>query len=499
MKTIFSFLLVKAIALCVVRGVLAAESYTQVEQLSDPPDQWLKRDKPSPSSIVKFRLAVDASDTKAFEQHVIDLSTPSHPNYGRHMTKDEIDTFLRPPSEVLDSLTSWLRSENVAVDSIEINNNWITFEAPVSRAEHMLKTEFFNYQHNESQTVAIRTLGYSVPDEIRHHVSMIQPTTRFGDPSANKRLFNTGSSSPLPDKDISCGTVVTPKCLRELYGLENTTATPDTRNKLGVAGFLEQYARHADLKHFLETYEPDRADANFSVVSINGGLNEQNSWRQSIEASLDLQYALSIGYHAMATFYTTGGRGPLVPDGEQPNPNASTNEPYLEQLHYLVSLPEQELPAVLTMSYSEPEQSVPAAYATAVCNLFAQLGARGVSVIFSSGDSGPGGGTCSTNDGTSRTRFLPEFPPGCPFVTSVGGVSGVNPERATGFSGGGFSDLFARPSYQDHAVRGFLSQIGSQWKGLYNPNGRGIPDVSAQSSQFVVRDHGLYLHVGGTR
>jgi subtilase family serine protease len=62
---------------------------------------------------------------------------------------------------------------------------------------------------------------------------------------------------------------------------------------------------------------------------------------------------------------------------------------------------------------------VPLDYATEVCNLFAQLGARGSSIMFSSGDDGVGGGSCLTNDGTDTEHFQPNFPASCPFVTTV--------------------------------------------------------------------------------
>lgn len=136
--------------------------------------------------------------------------------------------------------------------------------------------------------------------------------------------------------------------------------------------------------------------------------------------------------------------------------------------------------------------------ANRTCSLFAQLGARGVSVIFSSGDTGVGS-ACQTNDGKNTTRFLPIFPAACPFVTSVGGTRYVQPEVAIGFSSGGFSDRFPRPSYQDAAVTGFLSILGDTWKGLYNPAGRGFPDVAAQSYRFIVVDGGAEIRVGGTR
>jgi hypothetical protein len=49
------------------------------------------------------------------------------------------------------------------------------------------------------------------------------------------------------------------------------------------------------------------------------------------------------------------------------------------------------------------------------------LGARGTSVLFSSGDGGVGDGnpdattqTCITNDGKNRTKFIANFPASCP-------------------------------------------------------------------------------------
>ena len=64
----------------------------------------------------------------------------------------------------------------------------------------------------------------------------------------------------------------------------------------------------------------------------------------------------------------------------------------------------------ITTSYGDEEQTVPHDYATHVCNLFAQLGSRGVTLLFASGDSGVGGGKCLTNDGKNRTAFVPAFP-----------------------------------------------------------------------------------------
>ena len=64
------------------------------------------------------------------------------------------------------------------------------------------------------------------------------------------------------------------------------------------------------------------------------------------------------------------------------------------------------------------------------------------------------------------TRFSPDFPVTCPFVTAVGATQ-VNPGSTVNdpegaceqviFSGGGFSNIFAMPDYQAAAVTSFLT------------------------------------------
>jgi len=160
---------------------------------------------------------------------------------------------------------------------------------------------------------------------------------------------------------------------------------------------------------------------------------------------------------------------------------------------------------VISNSYADDEQTVPKSYAQRACAGFAQLGARGVTFIAGSGDGGVGDGDpdpatqeCITNDGTNRTEFIPEFPASCPFITTVGGTI-LFPETAVSFSGGGFSNYFPRPSYQDAAVGSFLSKLPKgTYAGLFNPNGRAIPDVSAQSNNFRVFIGGEPFLIGGT-
>lgn len=66
-------------------------------------------------------------------------------------------------------------------------------------------------------------------------------------------------------------------------------------------------------------------------------------------------------------------------------------------------------------------------------------------------------------------------------MTSVGAtqLSSTTSETAASFSSGGFSNYFARPSYQASAVSAYLSFLGTTDSGKYNASGRGFPDVAA--------------------
>ncbi|KAE8154001.1 subtilisin-like protein [Aspergillus avenaceus] len=489
------------ISLCIAAPTLPVASgtrYAVVERFQRLPEDWAVVGVPVPSKQLKFQLAIRQERAAQLEQKVIDISTPGHPSYGIHMKRDEVRDFLRPSELALHKVLYWLEAAQVPAQLIEIHADWITFTVPVDQAQEMLKTRFYNFEHTRTKAKVIRTMRYSVPKQVQPYILMIQPTTRFGHlvSHVTPPIIDSVLATPK-DLSANCSSTVTPYCLRELYGIYDSHIAPDPRNKLGVSGFLDQYARYSDFHDFLRLYAPNRTDSNFSVVSINGGLNLQDSVQISSEASLDIQYATTLAYNSFTTFYTTAGRGPVAHDVETHDVGDSDHEPYLEQLRYLLNLPDDELPAVLSTSYGEPEQDVPELYAKATCNMFAHLGARGVSVIFSSGDSGVGD-HCKTNDGYNRPRFQPIYPASCPFVTSVGGTYGSKPEKAVSYSSGGFSEYFPRLPYQDTSVSTYFHQLGNIWDGLYNPNGRAIPDVAAQADQFIFMDHGRLLKTGGT-
>jgi tripeptidyl-peptidase-1 len=448
--------------------------------------------------VLKLQIALQQGDAAGFEQAVLEMSTPSNPKYGQHFQDhDEMKRMLLPSDDSVSQVSAWL--EDAGVGNVKRDADWITVKTTVGVANKMLDTRFSWYISDEAKPKKIlRTLEYSVPDDVAQHINLVQPTTRFAAIHANHETANEIPGlffATAVNTTVNCDATITPQCLENLYKIDYTP-DPKSGSKVAFASYLEEYARYSDLALFEKNILPEAVGENFTVVQYNGGLNNQTSADDSGEANLDLQYIVGMSHPLPVTEFSTGGRGPWVADLDQPDKADSANEPYLEFLQSVLKMSQSELPQVISTSYGENEQSVPKSYALSVCNLFAQLSSRGVSIIFSSGDSGTGS-ACLSNDGRNITKFQPQYPATCPWVTSVGSTRYLN-ETATYFSSGGFSDYWERPSYQDEAVGAYLGTIGAAFAPYFNASGRGFPDVAAQGFGYRVYDKGSLKGYQGT-
>ncbi|KAG1805581.1 peptidase S8/S53 domain-containing protein [Suillus subaureus] len=470
------------------------------ESIHGPPHGWSKHTPAPKYHMLELKIALPQAKFPELEQHLWEVSNPSHPRYGAHLSKEETDALTAPHPETLDIVNEWLASYGLAEESLirSSAHDWVTIRVPVGLAEEMLDTTYYVYKHADTEESII----------LHNHIDLIQPTTMFARFKAFKSTLHWGNQLQPPvlstsggtitgpagnQVNASCNSTITVSCLKQLYNAVayNTSAT--NGNKLGLTAYLGQYANNMDLQQFFQLENPSAYGSNYTFVSVNGGLNNQTYAAAGIEANLDTQFGFGLTWPTPGTFYSTAGEPPFDPDMLTPT---DTNEPYSYWLDYVLSQP--MLPQTISTSYGDDEQSVPFTYATRVCAGMAVLGARGVSVLFSSGDSGVGDGDpdpatqmCYSNDGLNVTKFLPDFPASCPYVTTVGATVNI-PETAVFFSGGGFSDYFVRPEYQEVAVSEYLEKLAP---GTYEV---AYPDVSAQGVNFSVVYQGQPVLVDGT-
>lgn len=261
---------------------------------------------------------------------------------------------------------------------------------------------------------------------------------------------------------------------------------------------MQQTAQYDELEAFIDQFAPYAAGANFTEDPVDGGENPQGDY-PSGEANLNIQWAVAMAFNTSVRFMPVAGAyRDYIPDLDLVDPEVAAVEPYLSLTTHLLELSDEDLPQVVSISYGVNEQHMPFEYANTFCDQVGQLGLRGVSVITSAGNNGPGI-SCMSNDGKNTTKFLPGFPQSCPYITSVGGTGGNSPEVAWNFSSGGFSDYWKRPEWQSDVIEKYLEEHGDEWKGYYNETGRAYPDVASLAWGHQIINHDLVETTGGTR
>ena len=530
------------------------------------PENWESLGYPPAGTTIDLRISLKPHHENALIDALYEVSSPNHPRhvvspsllcapiysrepllwcrYGAHLSREQVAKLVAPHPDTLELVRSWLKHYGVPSSSFSMTHggNWLKVTCvPVSQANELLGASYQLYQHVATNETILRTIGYALPAALQAHVQTVAPTTYFGSPRMLRktpRMRHRGEAPAagelrgVTSRNDDDDDYVTPSYLRRLYNSVSYVPSATDRNKLGIAGYLEEYPSPADLRLFMEKYRTDGLDATYTIVPINDeGYDPSNPNK---EGDLAIQIAQGMAYPTPHTFYSTGGLPPFIPDSNTP---MNTNEPYLDWLEYILDL--QNIPQTISTSYGENEQTVPLDYATSVCDLFAKLGLRGVSVLFASGDDGVGTGDCMVNDGSGKVQFLPTFPASCmfdvlytdagtsrlsssrrhtfvgPWVTSVGGTMD-DPEVAADLSGGGFSNYFKLPSYQSEAVPSFLQNLGDQYDGLYkcvycldligpiltcdlgSASSRGFPDIAAQSLAFATFVNGNFEPLEGT-
>jgi tripeptidyl-peptidase-1 len=203
---------------------------------------------------------------------------------------------------------------------------------------------------------------------------------------------------------------------------------------------------------------------------------------------LDIETITGISGNVDSEFWGFGGR----------SPDNAENEPFMKWLAQMSSTGDDDIPKIFSTSYGEDESSWSLEAATRLNTEFQKAGARGISLLFASGDSGA---NCK------KGLFVPQGPSSSPYTTSVGGTMPTadwpapGGESAIGLSSGGFSNRWDMPDWQKDAVAKYLAQsdLPDQSQRQYNTSGRAYPDISAQAINFVVVDHGVPLPgVAGT-
>ncbi|KAF7322671.1 Family S53 protease-like protein [Mycena chlorophos] len=445
------------------------------------------------SHTLSLHVGLASNNIAGLHDKILSISTPGSSEYRQWLSADDVKAYVAPSNDTVTAFNSFLSANKIPTTATSPFGEWVTISVSVSQANTLFGAKFDNYTHVDLSTPIMRTLSVSLPSDLVGHIDVIHPTTAFTTPQPRIGNFSvtpakaphhkSGATAPADCEvnDANPTNSITPACLQALYNIPATPAT-QSNNALLVTGYEEEWAEIDDLDSFMKLLRPDYpagANQTFLRLAIDGGTNPQFPDEDGEEAQLDIEYTSGVATGVPIQFLTVGGE------------DFPTS--LLDTTTFLASDPQP--PTVMTTSYGDIESDFGISLATKICDGYGQVTARGISVLFASGDGGVNG---NHDDGVDCGLFVAVFPASCPYVTSVGSTLGFNPEAAINFTGGGFSDFFPRPSWQDSAVEKFLKTVPSDIVPLINTTSRGYPDLSLQGWNFLIYIYGETGQIGGT-
>ena len=310
--------------------------------------------------------------------------------------------------------------------------------------------------------------GIIVVDHSEHQEKTFSANIRH---NAHKKPLSHHGNRP----NASIGSYFYANTMAKIYQL-NTVPLPTTRVNIAIISLGGGF-NPSDLSLYWGAENLGIIQPKVYSVSINGATNKPGV-AADVENLLDIQVCGSVSPYSNIYVH-------FAPNSAQGFYNAiyaavnNTTTPF----------------KVISISWGAPEKYWSASYLSAMNNLFATAAAKGITVCVASGDNG-------SSDGITGLNV--DFPSSSPYVLACGGTSLSCPSNVyssttketvwgaantvTG-TGGGYSNVFAKPSYQNT-----ISTLQSISK-------RAVPDVAGNADPktgWIIAYQGQLYAVGGT-
>jgi len=427
-----------------------------------------------PDDPVSIAVSLPLRNRAGLAQFLQSVNDPSSPQYHRYMSQDQVNQAFSPTPDEEQQVEQWLTSNGLTVTYTYANHLLVDARGTFGQVEKMLHVTINDY----TATVHGRTRTFYAPaadPTVDGTVAAIVESIGGLDNYPRFHIFANGATdykAPYYPQDFANAYDVNPLWNAGYIGTGQHIAitmwtVPPSDSTLQAFGG-KTGANVATT-----------ANGRLKIITVDGGTIDSVS-PDSGEAGMDIETSSGMAPGATIDYYevATDNQGNPTDAGLEDALNRAGTDAYDNMQ--------------ISNSWGGCEaSSLSDQFTTAVEKIFATNEATGHNYFFSSGDNGS---WCDpTGNGTGSDPYH-DYQASSPNVTSVGGtgftasINGGYPgENAWPYtascsngcpegSGGGYSKIFSRPSWQ----------TGS---GLAANGMRGYPDISADASP----DTGAYV------
>ena len=386
---------------------------------------------------------------------------------GRFLPREDLLHTCPEDFRPLGVLADYFSAFDIKLSDIYSHMRLVRITGTIAAMEAAFHVKLANFV-SEGKIFRTRAGAICLPEELQEIVSGIFGLDNRLQAFSHLRLAdNTQSSFAKPNAFDAVQ-------LAKIYDFPDGDGSGQTIGIIELGGGFLQ----SDIEAFFRTLNLPIPEV--KAVSVLSGSNQPNKDSGAdTEVALDIQVAGAAAPAAKIVVYFA--------------PN--TEEGFLQAIVTAIHDVDNK-PSILSISWGAAESAWTEQAMLAMDDAFRTAASIGMSVFAAAGDDG-------VNDNVNNLKAHVDFPASSPCLTACGGTNlkiqnGQRIEVAWhsefhGATGGGISNVFDRPPYQQHL--NMPSNRGSQ------KDGRGLPDVSAvadPATGYAVLVNGSWLTVGGT-
>ena len=195
---------------------------------------------------------------EALQGHLEKSSYPSSPDYGQHLSFQELNQLMKPDQASISAVRAWLKRNKISDVAIRTNpsGDILEIDTTVRAAEQLLNTNYYVLLSEGGSRTIHRSTDIQLPMDVAQHVDIVGPTTHV--PHVTSLLKSDKSDkadkSDKSDKAPKLASFTTPPSLRAMYGIDTSSLSSlsksSSNSTLGIVGFLNQFFDPQDISYF---------------------------------------------------------------------------------------------------------------------------------------------------------------------------------------------------------------------------------------------------------
>jgi subtilase family serine protease len=416
--------------------------------------------------VLSLSISLNLQNAQGLDALLSAQNDPNSPLYHQYLSSSKFAELFGPSQTTINAVINYLQSQGLTVGTIAPNHLTIDVTGTVAAVEQAFQAQLAEYTLG-SRTVYAPTNEPSVPVELG---SLIQGINGLNDVADPHRMGTMSSTSNSAGNGPQGG--YTPYEFRTAYDMNNFiglgySGVGQTVGVFELSGYktddINQYRWHYGL-----------GTANIKNIYVDG-IDSSYGQDGAKEVTLDIDAISAVAPNAAIEVYI----GPADP--HMIGINTPGSQYFIDIWQKIIN---DNTAKVISTSWDDCEPHFSTSELTTLDNIFKQGAAQGQTIFAASGDAGPY--ECQYTD----PQVAVAVPASDPYVVGVGGTTlNLNSnstykgetvwscptckydERPQGLaSGGGYSKVFPRPSYQ--VGNGVQMAQGAM---------RQVPDVSADA------------------